>query len=144
VQRELSNFVNLIPPLEQATGRLVPQVMKSQIHNTEDVTRLRECVAHAFGLIGKYAFVAVRLPLHDRPSFLRVLESTVVTFLLPRVLRISHKPGSSGVVIVRPFEPTNLSLPSGRSDRELHNVTHRDHRAPIARPEKLREFGQLI
>ena len=97
---ELSHFVNLIPPLEQATGRLVPQVMESQVHNTEDVARLRECVAHAFGLIGKYAFAASRLPLHDRPSFLRVLESTVVTFLLPGMLRISNKSGPGDVVVV--------------------------------------------
>lgn len=78
----------------------MPQVMESQVHNTEDVTRLRECVAHAFRFVGKYPFVDVRLPLHDRPSFLRILESTVVAFLLPEMLRISNEPRPGDVVVV--------------------------------------------
>ncbi|MDQ1291141.1 MAG: hypothetical protein QG615_943, partial [Nitrospirota bacterium] len=55
MQRELGNLVNLVAALEQPADGLMPQIMKTQILNSQKTTGSRECGANAFSVIGKNA-----------------------------------------------------------------------------------------
>jgi hypothetical protein len=56
MQRELRDFMNLVATLEQAAGRLMPQVMKAQVVNSQNPAGSRERGADALRVVGKNVF----------------------------------------------------------------------------------------
>jgi CubicO group peptidase (beta-lactamase class C family) len=82
--------VDLIAALEEATGRLMPQVMESKVCDPQYLTRARERRADASGIVGEDEFGVRGLPFDDRPSFRRVFESAVIAFLVGGMFRVAH------------------------------------------------------
>jgi hypothetical protein len=61
MQRELRDLMNLIAALEQVAGGLVPQIVKAQVLDAEDLAGARERRADALGVVGKDVFACPRL-----------------------------------------------------------------------------------
>ncbi len=125
VQRKLCHLVDLVSPLEQPARGLVPQVMKMEIINPEEVTGTREGGPDAIRVEGEDELAALCLTLHDLPGLGRILETPVIAFLGRRVFRIAHQTRAVLGIVVSPFEPADLCLPSCRMQRELHDLEHR-------------------
>ena len=61
MQRELGDFMYLIAAFEQATGGFVPQIMESQIVNSQQAAGPRERGADALGVVGEDVLARLRL-----------------------------------------------------------------------------------
>jgi hypothetical protein len=144
MQRELSDLLNLVPIFKQSARCLMPQVVEAQVLNSEEVARTRERRSNTLRLIRENVLARARLPLHDLPSFRRVLEASMVPLLLGRVFGVPHQSGPPAGVVVSPFEATNLRLPSRGVDRKCQNIAHRDFRASVATGEEAIEPRQFL
>lgn len=74
VQRELLDFDDRISRLEQAAGRLVPQIVKVQIVDVQHLASLAKCTADRPGLKRKNPIFVVILAADYLPRFRRVFE----------------------------------------------------------------------
>lgn len=144
MQRELRDFMDLVAAFKQAACRLVPQVMETQILNSQQVTGARECGADALGVIGKNTLARLRLRGGERPSLGRVLEPPVISVLASRMLRVPDQAGSIGLVVVAPFESADFRLPPRRGDGEFHDGQHGNLGPPISALEMLPQELEFI
>src|SRR6516162_10906772 len=144
VQRELCHLVDLISALKQLASCLVTQVVKAKILDAEHVAGPGEGGADALGIVRKDAGARPRLVLDDRPGLRGIFEAPMVAVLGRRMLRVAHKAGPSGRVIVAPLQSTDLRFASRRGDGEIHNRLHRDLCAPIAARKVLSQACELV
>jgi hypothetical protein len=144
MQRELGDFMDLVATLEQSAGRLVPQVMETQILDSQQVAGPRERSTDALGVKGEYEFARLGLCGHKRPGLGRVFEPPVVPILVCRVLGVPDHAGPGGLVVVAPLQAADLGLSPGRGDGEIHNDLHGDLRAPVAPLEVLAQPGKFV
>ena len=143
MQRELGDLMDLVSTLEQSACRLVPQIVEAQILNSEQVAGSRECGADALGIVRKDALARLGLCAGERPSFGRVFEPAVISFLASGMFRVPDQTGSRGFIVVAPFEPADFRLPPRGSNREVHDGQHGNLGPPISALEmfpKPREF----
>lgn len=119
MQRELGHLVNLIAAFEETASAFMAHVMKSQIYNSKDMARASKRSTDALGVVRKNVFVCFGLTLNNLPRFCGVFESPVVTIFTGRVLRIAYQASPRLIVIVSPFEATDLSLAPCRCDGEV-------------------------
>src|SRR5690349_5494424 len=108
MQRELGNFMDLVATLEQAAGGFVPQIMETQILNSQEVAGSRERGADALGVVRKNMLTCLRLCLDERPGLGSVFEAPMIPFLAGRMLRVPDQSGSLVLVVVAPFEPADF------------------------------------
>jgi hypothetical protein len=126
-----------------AAGGLMPEVMEVQILDAEDAARSGECSTDALSIKGKDVLGLSRLSVYDCPGLWRVLEASVIAFLVPRMLRIPHQAGPTDLVVVDPFEAGDFGLSPRRSGGEVHDGHHGEVRPLVTRDEvvaQLREF----
>jgi hypothetical protein len=136
VKRELSHFVDLIAPLEETTGRLVPQVVEAQVLYSKDTTGSRESRTDALGIVGKDVLTRLRLAFDDFPGFSGEFETTMIAFLVSRVLGITDEAGTPPSIVVPPFKPTDFSFSPRRLDRKPRDIPHRNA-GPSISPSKV-------
>ncbi len=110
MQRELSDLMDLVATLEQSAGRLMPQVVKAQILDSQQVAGPRERSTDALGVKGEYIFARLGLCAYQRPSLGRVFESPVVPILVGRVLGVPYHASPRRLVVVAPFQTADLGL----------------------------------
>lgn len=114
MQRELSNFVDLVTTFEQTAGRFMAQIMEAQIFDSQHTTRSRECGTDSPRIEWENVRARLRLAAHDLPTLWRVFEAFVVSFFCSRMLRVPNEASSRGRIIVSPFEPANLRFATSR------------------------------
>jgi hypothetical protein len=145
VQGELCDLVDLITSLEQATGRLMPQVMKSEVDDPEHATGAPESLSDASRVVGKDQLTGtLRLPLNDGPRFKRVLEAAVVTLFLGRMLCIPYEARAQCLIVVSLPQTSDLRLAPRRLDGEIQDVVHRDLGTAISMRKELAKPHELV
>lgn len=107
--------MDLVAAFEQATGGLMPQIMETQILNSQQVTGSRECGADALGVIRKNPLARLELSGDKRPGLGRIFESPMIPVLASRVLGVPDQAGACGLIVVAPFESADFRLPTRRS-----------------------------
>jgi hypothetical protein len=90
------------------------EMERGRLHIDKAMLRERERGADTIRVKGEDELLALCLVLHDFPGLGRILETPVIAFLGRRVLRIAHQPRPVLGIVVSPFEPADLRLPSRR------------------------------
>src|SRR4051794_19291139 len=116
MQRELLDFMNLLTPLEEATGCLVAKIVKMQIVDAHSETGYAKGFFDARGLVRKNELAGTGLSQGDVPGFWRVSKATVISATMGRLFQVTDQSTAGSWVVVNPASAANLILASTRID----------------------------
>ena len=74
----------------------------------------------------------------------RAGQPPVISILAGRMLRVPDQTGSSGLIVIAPFESADFRLPPRRGDGEIHDSLHGNCGAPITVPEMLTQPCKFV
>lgn len=135
IEAKITDKALQVSTFKKTARGFVPEVMESQILNTQQTAGPRERSADALGVIGKDVFARLGLLGGEGPALRRVLEPSMVSVLACRVLGVPDHAGPCGFVVIAPFQAADFGLAPCGGNGEIHDGLHGDFRPTVASPE---------
>lgn len=114
---------NIPPTLKQPAYAFMPQVMKMQIFNTQELASFSEPGPDGFRIERKDSLVSLRLTLNDGPDLVREIHSPIVSHPVAWVLHVRNDNALGALIQVRPANPCDLILPPSSEQSEQYDLS---------------------